>query len=161
MPSLFDELNDQVEHEPLLTKRKVPRADLGPLLLDTHAYDQRPRALAFAMLARTLTAALVAHCVVAALACGAPAPPAEPVDDPAVKYARLLIDFPFGGQPVRWWRGRLAELAPGGAQADAELYRLTVERARKNGLVVDEATNGVRPGKEVTVQLLVRLGVLR
>ncbi|MBI1945748.1 MAG: hypothetical protein HYS27_08630 [Deltaproteobacteria bacterium] len=113
------------------------------------------------MLARSF-AAVVALCALIALlpACREPATEA-PAADPAVKYARLLIDFPFGGQPVRWWRGRLAELSPGGAHADAALYRLTVERARKNGLVVDEATNGVRPGQEVTVQILVRLGVLQ
>ncbi len=93
-------------------------------------------------------------------ACAEPAPPPPP-EDPAAKYARLLIDFPFGGQPVRWWRSRLAELAPNGAHPDPALYRLTVERARKNGLDVDEGKNGVRPGKEVTVQLLVRLGVLQ
>ncbi len=95
-----------------------------------------------------------------ACACAEPLPPPPP-EDPAVKYARLLIDFPFGGQPVRWWRARLAELAPGGAHPDATRYRYTVERARKNGLDVDETTNGVRPGKEATVQLLVRLGVMQ
>ncbi|OGQ22639.1 MAG: hypothetical protein A2138_12660 [Deltaproteobacteria bacterium RBG_16_71_12] len=113
---------------------------------------------------RARICAATAPCAFAALvlltSCRAP-PPEQPAVDPAEKYARLLIDFPFGGRPVRWWRDRLAELSPGGAHPDAALYRMTVERAAKNGLAVDEATNRVRPGQEVTVQILVRLGVLQ
>lgn len=34
MPSLFDELNDKVKREPRLTKRNMPKADLGMLLFN-------------------------------------------------------------------------------------------------------------------------------
>ncbi len=34
MASLFDELNDKVKREPRLTKRNMPRADLGLLLFN-------------------------------------------------------------------------------------------------------------------------------
>lgn len=113
------------------------------------------------MVARVTLSALCALAVlVAALGCADAAPPAPP-PDPVVKYAGLLTDFPFGGRKLGWWSARLAELAPGGAHPDATLYRLTVDRARNNGLVVDEASNTVQPGQEVTVLLLLRLGVLQ
>lgn len=50
-----------------------------------------------------------------------------------------------GGRPIAWWSERLARLRRDGP---ADLYRLTVERARLNGLAVVE-----REGGEVAVAL--------
>jgi hypothetical protein len=50
-----------------------------------------------------------------------------------------------GGRPIAWWSERLARLRRDGPE---DLYRLTLQRARLNGLEVVE-----REGGEVAVAL--------
>ena len=80
--------------------------------------------------------------------------------DPA-KYSAYFTQYPFGGHTLEWWETRVAELAPGGAHADASLYALTVERAQKNGLAVDATGSRivVKPTPAMTAVLMQRLEV--
>lgn len=93
----------------------------------------------------------------------------EPVEvkgpiDPT-KYAVYFARYPFGGHTTDVWRDRLEELRPGGPHADAAVYALTVERAQKNGLVVEPGVPGtgahivVKPGAQLTASLMQRLDV--
>jgi hypothetical protein len=90
--------------------------------------------------------------------------PAAGALDPT-KYAVYFTRYPFGGRTTDAWRERLEELKPGGARADAALYAFTVERARKNGLVVEpllpdaHAPIVVQPNAELTAALMKRLDV--
>ena len=78
----------------------------------------------------------------------------------AAKYGAYMTRYPFGGRTSEWWSARLTELKSG-PTADPAVYALTVERAKANGLVVDEAANPitVRPGPELTAKLLERMEV--
>jgi hypothetical protein len=73
-----------------------------------------------------------------------PAPPPAPVAAPPA--AAPADELPSqtsrryaGGRPIAWWSTRLAELRRDGPP---ELYRLTLERARLNGLEVVEREGG-------------------
>jgi hypothetical protein len=52
-------------------------------------------------------------------------------------HAATMDQARFGGQPVEWWGERLQKLK---ARGDTERYRLTLDRAKRNGLVFDEKT---------------------
>lgn len=77
------------------------------------------------------------------------------------KYAAYMTRYPFGGRTTEWWSERLTSLKAG-PSADAALYALTVERAKANGLVVEEGAGPeggvlVKPGPELTARLLERM----
>ena len=96
-----------------------------------------------------------------ACACNrAPAPAPDGPLDPA-KYAAYFTQYPFGGHDLEWWATRLEELGPKGAHADAKLYALTVDRAHKNGLVVEDQGPHlvVKPKPELAAVLMKRLEV--
>jgi hypothetical protein len=118
--------------------------------------------------ARTARAALAAALVVTASGCdlvvrallgasdaaspppAAPASPAAPATSaaptPAAAAAVTVTSQRYaGGRPIAWWSERLARLRRDGPE---DLYRLTLERARLNGLEVVE-----REGGEVAVAL--------
>jgi hypothetical protein len=73
-------------------------------------------------------------------------------------YASYLTRFPFGGRTLEWWQERLVELSPAGTHPDAALYALTVERAEKNGLVVEGKGSAltVRPDPKLTEIIMKR-----
>jgi hypothetical protein len=87
-----------------------------------------------------------------ALGRGAPAPaaPAPPLPAPAAGPPRAPADTPLpsamtsrrfaGGRPIAWWSERLTGLRRSGPE---ELYRLTLSRARLNGLDVVEGPAAV------------------
>lgn len=80
--------------------------------------------------------------------------------DPA-KYAAYLTRYPFGGQTTEWWSERLTTLKSGD-KADPALYALTVERAKANGLIVEDGGAGavvVKPGRELAAVIITRMGV--
>lgn len=76
------------------------------------------------------------------VAAGAGCPKAEVVAadagpiDPA-RYTAYFAHYPFGGQSLEWWRERLNEARPGGPHPDEAAVALLVERAKRNGLVVE------------------------
>jgi hypothetical protein len=83
----------------------------------------------------------------------------KPID--AEKYGAYMTRYPFGGRTTEWWSTRLTELKSGPA-ADPALYAFTLERAKANGLVVDDAGAAgaavtVKPGPELTARLLERM----
>jgi hypothetical protein len=84
---------------------------------------------------------------------------ADPLD-PA-KYAAYFTHYPFGGRDLDWWQAQLADLSPSGAHPDAKAYALTVERAQRNGLVVEESGGRitVKPDRATTEVLMRRLEV--
>lgn len=75
---------------------------------------------------------------------------------PPRDYSLYLTRYPFGGQTLEWWQERVRDLSPGGKSADPTLLALTVDRARKNGLVVgDDGVVKVSP--ELTTHIIARM----
>jgi hypothetical protein len=71
----------------------------------------------------------------------APAPTSAPLPAPAPELRPLqhIIPAYAGGRPIAWWSERLGKLRREGPQ---DLYRVTLDRARRNGLEVIEEDGG-------------------
>ncbi len=72
---------------------------------------------------------------------------------------KLLEQYGVGGRPLKWWAGRLTELADKKDPTSERLYGITKKRAVANGLIVHEDSLGVsvEPSEELTSQVVERL----
>ena len=77
------------------------------------------------------------------------------------RYAAYFSHHTFGGQSCDWWAERLAALSPRGAEANAELLSLALQRAKAAGLTVIQDDAGqwrVTPNAQTVAALVERTG---
>lgn len=77
------------------------------------------------------------------------------------RYAAYFSHHTFGGRSCDWWADRLAALSPKGAEANAKLLTLALERAKAAGLTVQHDAAGqwrVTPNEQTVAALVERTG---
>lgn len=81
--------------------------------------------------------------------------PLEVFDD----YNAYFVNTTFGGQTLAWWQKRAEALAPGGAESDADGYRLLQRRGSNAGLEVKvvDGVVAVTPDDRMKIALVKRM----